>query len=72
MDARAEDLPPKGATVEIPGFKFKVEKDDRWENIGMIVVMVLAIYAGIKLINRIFKNDTPDKKVARPHSTRKL
>ena len=44
------DHPNPTAIVEMPGVKFVVEKDDTWQTIGMTVVLVLAIYAGIKLI----------------------
>jgi len=43
------------ATVEVPGVKVEVTKDDNWETIGMIIVVVLAIYLGIKLINKYIK-----------------
>ena len=51
-----EDLPPKSATVKVPGVEVTVDKNDSWETVGMIVVLVLVIYAGIKFINRIFDN----------------
>ena len=66
------DHPNPTAIVEMPGVKFVVEKDDTWQSIGMTVVLVLAIYAGIKLINRLFKNDTPNKKVARTRTNNPL
>ena len=43
------------AIVEVPGVKVEVTKDDTWETVGMIVVAVLAIYLGIKLINKYIK-----------------
>ena len=49
-----QDLPEKKAMVEVPGIKVEVTKDDTWETIGMIAVLVLAIYAGIKAINYAF------------------
>lgn len=55
MQAWAQDLPPKGALVKVPGAEFHVDKDDTWETIGMIVVLVLVIYAGIKIINKFIK-----------------
>ena len=51
-----EDLPEKKATVELPGVKVEVTKDDSWETVSMIVVAVLVIYAGIKVINKFFDN----------------
>jgi hypothetical protein len=41
------------ATVEVPGVKVIVTHDDTWQNIGMIVVLVLAIYAGVKIVNKL-------------------
>lgn len=55
MNAYAQDLPPKQASIEVAGVKAQVTKDDSWETIGMIVVLVLSVYAGIKLINKLFK-----------------
>jgi hypothetical protein len=51
----AQDLPPKGAHIEVAGVKAEVTKDDSWETIGMIVVLVLAVYLGIRLINKYIK-----------------
>ena len=48
------DLPPTGAGVEVAGVKVTVDKTDTWETVGMVLVLVLAVYAGIKLINKIF------------------
>jgi len=62
MIAYAQDLPTKHATVEVPGLKVEVTKDDSWETVGMILVLVLGIYAGIKLINRLFNSATKKKK----------
>ena len=50
-----EDLPPKQATVQVPGVKVEVTKEDNWQTIGLLVFAVLAIYLGIKTINRVFK-----------------
>ena len=55
MLAYAQDLPPKGAHIEVAGVKAEVTKDDGWETIGMIVVLVLAVYLGIRLINKYIK-----------------
>ena len=55
MIAYAQDLPDKKASVEVPGIKVVVDKNDNWETIGMILVLVLGVYAGIKIINKIFK-----------------
>ena len=49
-----EDLPPKSATVKVPGVEVVVDKNDSWETVGMILVLVLGVYAGIKAINRLF------------------
>lgn len=43
------------ALLEVPGVKVEVTKDDTWETVGMIVVIVLAVYLGIKLINKYIK-----------------
>jgi hypothetical protein len=48
------NLEPTNAGVEVAGVKVTVDKTDTWETIGMILVLVLAVYAGIKLINKIF------------------
>lgn len=56
------DLPEKKATVEVPGLKVQVTKDDSWETVGMILVLVLGIYAGIKLVNRLFEKTDKKKK----------
>ena len=48
------NLPPTGAGVEVAGVKVTVDKNDTWETVGMVLVLVLAVYAGIKLINKIF------------------
>lgn len=45
----------KKVVVEVPGVKAEVNKDDNWTTIGMIVVLVLSIYLGIKLINKLVK-----------------
>lgn len=49
-----DDLPAKQAKIEVPGVKVEVTKDDNWETVGMILVLVLGVYTGIKLINRLF------------------
>lgn len=43
------------AVVEVPGVKVEITQDDTWETVGMIVAVVLAIYLGIKLINKYIK-----------------
>lgn len=53
------DLPEKKASVEVPGVKVVVDNNDNWETVAMILVLVLGVYAGIKLINRAFE---PKKK----------
>lgn len=55
MIAYAQDLPPKGATVKVPGVEVVIDKNDNWETVGMILVLVLGVYAGIKFINKFFK-----------------
>lgn len=45
----------KKVVVEVPGVKAEVTKDDNWETISMIVILVLAIYLGIKIINKLIK-----------------
>lgn len=54
-----DDLPEKKATVEVPGIKVQVDHNDNWETVAMILVLVLGLYAGIKLINSAF---APKKK----------
>ena len=57
MIAQAQDLPPKGATVKAAGLEVVIDKNDNWETVGMVVVLILAIYLGIKLINKYFKDE---------------
>ena len=54
MIDRILNISPK-ATVEVPGVKVEITQDDTWETVGMIVVVVLAIYLGVKLINKYIK-----------------
>lgn len=56
MIAHAQDLPDRKASVEVPGLKVVVDKTDTWETIGMILVLVLGIYLGIRLINKFIKD----------------
>ena len=49
-----EDLPPKSATVKVPGVEVIVDPSDTWETIGMTVALVLLVYAGIRAINLVF------------------
>lgn len=53
----AEDLPEKSAKIEVSALKVEVTKDDSWETAGMIIVIVLAIYFGIKVINKFFEEN---------------
>ena len=55
MIAHAQDLPPKSASIKAAGMEVVIDKNDNWETVGMIVVLVLAIYLGIKLIKKYFK-----------------
>ena len=55
MIAYAQDLPDKHATVKVPGVEVTIDKNDNWQTVGMILVLVLAVYLGIKIINKIFK-----------------
>lgn len=55
MIAYSQNLLDKKASVEIPGVKVVVDKNDNWETVGMILVLILGVYAGIKIINKIFK-----------------
>lgn len=50
-----QDLTDKKASVEVPGMKVIVTREDNWDVIAMILVLVLGTYVGIKLINRLFK-----------------
>ena len=36
--------------VTTPGFKFSMDREDGWKGVAMIVVVVLATVAGVKLI----------------------
>jgi len=49
-----DDLPVKFAKIEIPGIKVEVAKEDNWETVGMIAVLILVVYLGIKTINHYF------------------
>lgn len=50
-----EEDTTKKAVVEVPGVKVQVTKEDNWDVIAMMLVLVLGTYTGIKIINRIFK-----------------
>lgn len=50
-----EDLTSKKASVEVPGVKVVVTKEDNWDVVAMMLVLVLGTYIGIKLINKLFK-----------------
>ena len=50
-----QDLTNKKASVEVPGVKVIVTKEDNWDVVAMILVLVLGTYIGIKVINRLFK-----------------
>lgn len=50
-----QDLTNKKASVEVPGVKVIVTKEDNWDVVAMILVLVLGTYIGIKFINRLFK-----------------
>jgi len=50
-----QDLTDKKASVEVPGMKVIVTKEDNWDVVAMILVLVLGTYIGVKLINRWLK-----------------
>ena len=50
-----QELSEKKASVEVPGVKVVVTKEDNWDVVFMILFLVLGTYAGIKIINRFFK-----------------
>lgn len=50
-----QDLTTEKASVEVPGMKVIVTREDNWDVVAMILVLVLGTYVGIKLINRLFK-----------------
>lgn len=50
-----QDLTTEKASVEVPGMKVIVTREDNWDVVVMILVLVLGTYVGIKLINRLFK-----------------
>jgi ribosomal protein S12 methylthiotransferase accessory factor YcaO len=50
-----QELTDKKASVEVPGMKVIVTKEDNWDVVFMILVLVLGTYIGIKLINRWLK-----------------
>jgi hypothetical protein len=52
-----QDLTEKKASIEVAGMKAIVTKEDNWDVVFMILVLVLGTYAGIKLINRYFSNE---------------
>lgn len=54
QETTSQDLPDKSAVVKVPGVEVVVNPEDNWETVGMIVVLVLAIYGGIKIINHYF------------------
>jgi hypothetical protein len=54
LNTLLKNLEPTGAGVEVAGVKVTVDKNDTWETVGMVLVLVLAVYSGIKLINKIF------------------
>ena len=54
QETTSQDLPDKSAVVKVPGVEVVVNPEDNWETVGMIVVLVLAIYGGIKIINYYF------------------
>lgn len=37
--------------VSAPGFRFSLGDEDSWQSIAKIVVLILAVYGGIHLIN---------------------
>ena len=50
-----EEVTSKKASVEVPGMKVIVTKEDNWDVVAMMLVLVLGTYTGIKLINKLFK-----------------
>lgn len=50
-----EEAVTRKASVEVPGVKVVVTREDNWDVIFMILFLVLGTYTGIKIINRIFK-----------------
>lgn len=50
-----EEVTSKKASVEVPGMKVVVTKEDNWDVVLMILTLVLGVYVGIKVINRLFK-----------------
>ena len=50
-----EEDTTKKAVVEVPGAKVIVTKEDNWDVVAMMLVLVLGTYTGIKFINRLFK-----------------
>lgn len=50
-----QDLTTEKASVEVPGMKVIVTREDNWDVVAMILVLVLGTYVGIKLINRLLK-----------------
>ena len=50
-----EEVTSKKASVEVPGMKVVVTKEDNWDVVFMILTLVLGVYVGIKVINRLFK-----------------
>ena len=52
--AKAEVTKEK-AEIEVAGISAHVDKEDNWGTIGMVVVLVLSVYLGIRLINKYIK-----------------
>ena len=52
-----EEDTTKKAVVEVPGAKVIVTKEDNWDVVAMMLVLVLGTYTGIKVINRLFKKE---------------
>lgn len=53
--ARLQNQEVQKIVVKVPGAEATVTKEDSWQTVSMVVVAILAIYLGIKLINKYVK-----------------
>ena len=52
---RFQNTATKEVRVKVGPVEGEVTKDDTWQTIGMLVISILAIYLGIKLINKYIR-----------------
>lgn len=44
-----------GVSIQVPSVSVEVTKEDNWDVVWMITALVLSVYLGIKIIQRIFR-----------------